>query len=139
VAKGKDLTMYRITNGQVEQVTQLPNVSGAELYLQSLPVSERQSMGIFERVEYGDYSEPVSSVSDDCIYAPMPAQPEPIKEPLTFSRLKLIEALRAGGFQRKNTPSTIGMVVIELNALEIVLIPIKPLPDFCDFVHVAAC
>ena len=85
--------MYRIANGQVEQVTSLPNVSGVELYLQSLPVSERQAMGIFARMIYGAFSEPVASVADDCIYAPVPAQPEPIKEPLTFNRLKLIEAL----------------------------------------------
>lgn len=84
---------YRITNGQVEQVTSLPSVSGAEIYLASLPVSERQSMGIFARAEYGAFLEPVASVADDCIYAPMPVQPEPIKETLTFNRLKLVEAL----------------------------------------------
>ena len=85
--------MYKLTNGQVEQVASLPNVSGAELYLQSLPVNERQAMGIFARVEYGDYSQPICNATNDCIYAPKPAQPEPIKEPPTFNRLKLIEAL----------------------------------------------
>jgi len=88
---------YRITNGQVEQVTSLPNVSGVELYLQSLPVNERQSMGIFSRVEYGAYEEPSMSHAFDCIYAPMPIVTPVVEHPFAISKIKLDKALLALG------------------------------------------
>jgi len=80
---------YQITNGQVEQVTSLPNVSGAELYLASLPVAERQAIGIFSRVEYGAYTEAFSSAADDCIYAPTPVVQPVVEQPFAISKIKL--------------------------------------------------
>jgi hypothetical protein len=89
--------MYKLTNGQVEQVTSLPNVSGVELYLQSLPVNERQAMGIFSHVEYGAHIEAFVSVADDCIYAPTPVPPEIKEQPFAISKIKLGDAFEALG------------------------------------------
>lgn len=90
------MSYYTITNQQVEQVTQLPNVSGVDLYLASLTVEERQAKGIYGKMVYSaDVSDPVADASLDAIFAPMP--PEPIKEPLQLNRFKLIEALDKRG------------------------------------------
>jgi len=89
--------MYKLTNGHVEQVTSLPNVSGAELYLQSLPVNERQAMGIFSRVEYGAHLEAFASIADDCIYAPTPIVQPVVEQPFAISKIKLDKALLALG------------------------------------------
>jgi hypothetical protein len=89
--------MYKLTNGQVEQVTSLQNVSGAEIYLQSLPVNDRQEMGIFAHLNYGDYAEPFTSVSDDCIFAPMPIPPEIPEQRFAISKIKLGDAFEALG------------------------------------------
>jgi hypothetical protein len=84
--------MYKLTNGQVEQVTSLPNVSGAELYLQSLTVNERQAMGIFSRIEYGDYAEPICNATQDCIFAPTPIVQPVVDQPFAISKIKLGDA-----------------------------------------------
>jgi len=89
--------MYKLTNGRVEQVTSLPNVSGAEIYLASLPVAERQAMGIFSRVEYGAHTEAFSSIADDCIYAPTPVVQPVVEQPFAISKIKLDKALLALG------------------------------------------
>jgi len=89
--------MYKLTNGQVEQVTSLPNVSGTELYLASLPVNERQAIGIFSRVEYGEHTEAFASVADDCIYAPTPVVQPVVEQPFAISKIKLDKALLALG------------------------------------------
>jgi len=88
---------YKLTNGQVEQVTSLPNVSGAEIYLQSLPVAERQAMGIFSRVEYGAHLEAFVSIADDCIYAPTPVVQPVVEQPFAISKIKLGDAFEALG------------------------------------------
>jgi hypothetical protein len=89
--------MYKLTNGQVEQVTSLPNVSGAEIYLQSLPVNERQAMGIFASIKYGDYAEPICNATQDCIFAPMPIVPPVVEQPFAISKIKLGDAFEALG------------------------------------------
>ena len=89
--------MYRITNGQVEKVTSLPNVSGAEIYLQSLTVEQRQAMGIFARFSYGDYTEPLSSVADDCIYVPTRKTMKVEEQPYDISKIGLKEQLKEIG------------------------------------------
>jgi hypothetical protein len=87
--------MYKLTNGQVEQVTSLPNVSGAELYLQSLPVAERQAMGIFAHLNYGDYPEPITDATNDCIFAPFPVVPDLPAQPFAISKILLKHEMQA--------------------------------------------
>ncbi len=89
--------MYKLTNGQVEQVTSLPNVSGAEIYLQSLPVNERQAMGIFASIKYGDYAEPICNATQDCIFAPMPIVQPVVEQPFAISKIKLGDAFEELG------------------------------------------
>lgn len=86
------MSYYQIKNGKAEQVTELPNVSGVDLYLASLTVAERQARGIYANMVYSaQVSDPVADASLDTIFAPMP--PEPIKEPSSYDRIKLLDAL----------------------------------------------
>lgn len=90
------MSYYQIKNGKAEQVTELPNVSGVELFLSSLSVADRQARGIYGKMFYSsEVSDPVADASLDTIFAPMP--PEPAKEPLQLNRFKLIEALDKRG------------------------------------------
>jgi hypothetical protein len=81
------MSYYQIKNGKAEQVTELPNVSGVDLYLASITIADRQARGIFANMVY-------SATADhalDTIFAPMP--PEPIKETSNYDRIKLLDAL----------------------------------------------
>lgn len=86
------MSYYQIKNGQVEQVTELPNVSGVDLYLASLSIAERQARGIYANMVYSSQvSDPVADASLDTIFAPMP--PEPPQEAKKYDRMKLLDEL----------------------------------------------
>lgn len=86
------MSYYQIKNGKAEQVAELPNVSGVDLYLASITKEDRQSRGIFANMVYSAMvSDPVADASLDTIFAPM--SPEPIKQPSSYDRIKLLDAL----------------------------------------------
>lgn len=83
---------YQIKNGKAEQVTELPNVSGVDLYLASITVEDRQARGIFGKMVYSaEVSDHVSDASLDTIFAPMPPAPAP--EAKKYDRMKLLDEL----------------------------------------------
>jgi hypothetical protein len=86
------MSYYQIKNGKAEQVTELPNVSGVDLYLASITIADRQARGIFANMVYSaQVSEATADHALDTIFAPMP--PEPIKETSNYDRIKLLDAL----------------------------------------------